>query len=301
MNTLLKYFLFAVGMLLLHACTKEEAKLPYSSITSFTFTDANGAPLSAAISGQDIIIYWPFEQPLPTGITPQIAVSDEAVIKPASGAKVALSAATSYTVTAQSGSTTIYHLKIVAVQPSPDVKFLQADGYTFFYTNEETSFPALFLIQDTVRTHLSLLSCNGKKIPVAIKSITRDNIMYKYPAALDSGRYKLVLETGKYTITGKTDYYYRPNEPEFEIVQNLQLKRGQTFTLKGKYLDEITSAIMYSDVEAAITVVSNTGTEATFRIPDNMPTGTYDGIAILDRYYRYDNYYYMDAPLEIIP
>ncbi|SEW26324.1 hypothetical protein [Chitinophaga arvensicola] len=299
MNTLNKYF-FAGCLLLLSACTKENAKLPYSEITSFNIPYGNGQSLSAAIDGQDIIVYWPFEQQMPTEITPQITVSDQAAVKPASGAKVALSSATSYTVTAQDGSTVIYKIRIVSVQPTPVVTALQNDWYSFIGPGYKDKLDALYVIRDSSRTHLSVISGAGKKVPLIIDSITRERIYYTMPAVLDTGKYRMFLETGSFSFTGKTDLYYREHEPELEDYGNLTLKRGQTFTLKGKYLNKVTAALIMPDFvnQFDLEVISNTATSVTLRLPASVPAGTYaGGIAIEDLYYRYSNYYSIESPI----
>lgn len=299
MNTLNKYFL-AGGLLLLCACTKEDAKLPYSEITSFNIPYGDGQALSAAIDGQDIIVYWPFEEKMPAEIAPQITVSDQAAVKPASGAKVALSSATTYTVTAQDGSTVIYKIRIVSVQPTPIVTALQNEWFSFIGPGMKDGLAALYVIRDSSRTHLSLISTKGGKVPLTIDSITREKIYYTLPPVLDTGKYRMLLETGSFSLNGKMDLYYRPGEPELEDYGTLTLKRGQTFKLKAKNLNKIVSALILPDFvnQFDLEVISNTATEVTLRLPANVPAGTYTGgIAIEDEYYRYRNIYGIESPI----
>lgn len=277
MNTFNRFF-FTACLLLLTACTKEDAKLPYSQITSFTIKDADGNTLSAAITDQDIIVYWPFGQALPADITPQITVSDQATIKPASGEKISFNGSATYVVTAQNGATASYKIKIISNQPTPVLTGLQT-GSQFIVPGTVMNINHLYLIPDKSRTHFSLISKTGEKLPCPVVDITRDRADFTLPQTLDTGRYNLQVESGTYSAIVKTVFLYRFGYPELYDYGALTLKRGQTFTVNGNYLTHITKASLYLDFskDRPIEVISNTGTTVTLRIPPDFPVGTYQG------------------------
>ncbi|WP_160717644.1 hypothetical protein [Chitinophaga solisilvae] len=291
-------------VLLVTACTKESEKLPWSLITSFQLADAGGNPLQAAITANEIIIYWPFGQPMPAEMTPVITVSEKAVVSPATGIKVPLKSGTNYAVTAENGNSTAYKVRIVSSQPYPVINTPDM-GYQFITPGIPTNLSALYVIPDPAQTHISLISAAGKKIPMAIDSITRERIYYKYPAPIDSGRYTLMLETGIYTINRKSDLYVRNTEPALEDYGQLRVKRGDTFTLKAQGLGVITEALLILNAQGEtqrIEVIGNTQTAVTLKIPAAIPAATYAyGIVLNDRYYAYENYIGLEQPVTVTP
>jgi hypothetical protein len=300
MNTFSRFF-FAGCLLLLTACTKEDAKLPYSQITAFTIKDADGNTLSAAITDQDIIVYWPFGQTLPADITPQITVSDQATIKPASGERVAFNGNATYVVTAQNGTTASYKIKIISNQPTPVLTGLQI-GSQFILPGTVMNINHLYLIQDKSRTHFSLISKKGEKLPCPVVDITRDRAGFTFPQTLDTGRYNLQVESGTYSAIVKTVFLYRAGFPELYDYGALTLKRGQTFTVSGNYLTQISKASLYLDFskDRAIEVISNTATTVTLRIPLDFPVGTCEGgLGMTNVFYDVQDAIGYDTPIVI--
>lgn len=300
MNTFNRYF-FACCLLLLNACTKEDAKLPYSQITSFIIKDADGNALSAAIAGQDIIVYWPFGQTLPADITPEITVSDKAIIKPASGEKIAFNGSAAYTVTAQNGTVATYKIKIVSNQPTPVINGLASGSY-LIYPGSTMNVSHLYLLLDTTRTHVSLISKTGQQLPCTIETLTRDRLLFAYPEAMDTGRYNLQIISGTYTTIVKAALLYRLGYPEIYDYGAITVKKGQTFTVTGSNLSQITKASLYLDFthDRAIEVVSNTATTVTLRVPLDFPAGTCEGgLFLTNTFYDMEDGIGYDTPIVI--
>ncbi|MCW3463114.1 hypothetical protein [Chitinophaga nivalis] len=306
MNIFRKYILpcaavlFLTAAFLLQACTKETAKLPYTQLESFTIADAAGKPLSAAITGQDIVIYWPYEQTMPATITPQLTVTDKATVAPASGVAVPFVAGTSFTVTAENGTTTQYHLKIVSSQPQPVIN-LPAGSFINTFPGSPGRLSAYYLLPDAVRTKLSFISTKGDKIPLRIDSIRRDMVYYTTPATLDTGMYKLMVQSGNHTVNPATMFLYMGEAPELDTYGDLRIKKGQTFTLKGQRIKTIKTAQLLAngDLGPSLEVVGSTATTVTLRVPDNMPAGTYDGIFLGYRFYLIEDVFGAESPIVV--
>lgn len=300
MNTLNKYFL-AGCVFMLCACKKETSRLPYNQITSFVIPDADGKSLAAAVSGQDIIVYWPFGQAQPAEVSPQITVTEKATVKPASGEKISFNGDAIYTVTAESGATATYRLKIVSNQPVPVIRGMDGGSEQIgpggtLYTGH------LYLLQDKSRNKISLISKSGEQLPCIIKEITRDRFAFQFPAKLDTGRYNLQITSGNYTTIVKKIFLYRLGNPELYDYGQLTVKRGQTFTVNGNYISVVTKAVLYLDFSRSlpIEVVGNTATTITLRIPQNFPVGTCQGGMLLtNTYYNITDDFGLDVPVTI--
>src|SRR5690606_14000249 len=103
------YFLLLAGFCLLASCKKEyeTAPTPYNEITSFKIAYLDGQDtLRAIIDGETIHIVWPatLDWPVPETVHPEIKISPDASVSPASGEAISLSSGTTYTVTAADGS-----------------------------------------------------------------------------------------------------------------------------------------------------------------------------------------------------
>lgn len=99
------------------ACEKteyEQIKRPYNNIERFSLTGyGNLDSINAVINADTILIYWNAETTPPATITPVISISAGAVITPASGTAVSFRDTTTYTVTAEDGTTRKYKMKPV--------------------------------------------------------------------------------------------------------------------------------------------------------------------------------------------
>ncbi len=84
--------------------------------------------MSAAMSGDSIVMYWPSHLATPSSIKPQIEVSEGAAVSPASGSTVPFQTGTAFTVKAQSGVEKKYYLKVVMNQAP--IQISEATSYT---------------------------------------------------------------------------------------------------------------------------------------------------------------------------
>ena len=98
-------------------------------IISFSLKEFSADTLiKASITDKDsIFVYWPVYKQIPTEITPEIIISNKAVISPASGVTVPFETDTKYKVTAEDGTERIYTLKVIPKQ-QPFVLAYGADG-----------------------------------------------------------------------------------------------------------------------------------------------------------------------------
>jgi hypothetical protein len=110
-------------LLIFASCKKETeyAPYPYNSIELLSITAGDNEKINASFHNDSIIIYWPSYLPKPAKITPQITVSENATITPASGTEVAFATGTKFSVKAQSGIVKDYFLKVIVNQPDIQV------------------------------------------------------------------------------------------------------------------------------------------------------------------------------------
>lgn len=265
-------------LILFTACKKEDPDYPYKDITGFSIRDAEGSELKATIYNGEIIVYWPPFQAVPDSITPQIILSDRAVVSPASGEQVPFNVNTVFTVKAQDGSVFTYRLKPVINQPVPYIVWNapgpvpQPDGESTFFTGD-------YFIADTTQTALYFIDSTGREIPAVITEINSSFINIIYPA-LAIGNYHVKLVTGIRTamledivqVVGRVKITSIAPFP-------LTLKAGETFTIKGENLDKINSLSTDKDWIPYDFIITGTPSpeSLTVRLPADMPAGVYFG------------------------
>lgn len=284
---LLKYpFLCLVLAIGLSSCKKEYPDLPYNDIEAFSIEDANGKPLHAVIKDEDIIIYWTPLEDEPEFITPNIRVSEQAQISPASGQKVAYSEETKYTVTAQDGRKKIYTLRTQGGQPTPYFSLINSSDFKF---NNNFVINGDYFLPDTEHTKLYLVQGSKEAEITDINRITNSSITMYVPLTLDidTGQYNIKLVTGKRTVSNGPYTLLRPEYNSLidrakvpvsgtlggTISLDLRDSKGASY-----YKDEQHEILVqyYGDQATAVwsSVLKLEGTKLNIKIPADAPKGT---------------------------
>lgn len=184
----------ALFLIVFSACKKEYTDFPYHNIEQFEVSVDGKSSIDGVVKGDSIILYWPPFIDMPDSIAPQITISERASILPASGKKVAFSDQTRYTVTAQDGSTKIYHLKRVDNQPLLNFELgrTMVRGGLFLIRGT-------YFVADTAKTRVYLVDKNKKEIRInPITALTTVNLNSVVPTAavIDTGSYHIKMITG---------------------------------------------------------------------------------------------------------
>lgn len=291
------YLFLLIGIGSLGSCSKEyeTAPTPYNEITSFKIGYYNGQDtIEGIIDGSIIHIVWPgsTEWPIPEAVNPEITVSKNASISPASGTSILLEDGVTYTVTAQDGTAKTYTIKLTngALLPSfvdETIINVQVGGkynINMFNTAGDGS-DSLFLVNDNNEEfkilHTSQVSVgginfiadqpDGSGIPVGeyyVKVINKYNIPVKSNTKMVS-----------VTADAPTPYLY------YNHTEAIEVKPGETFTVPIRHF----SAEYIINRQQLFYLDSNTGyiasillnfiganddfSEVTFQVPEGTPTG----------------------------
>lgn len=278
------------------SCKKETeyAAFPFKDIQAFKIA-AGEETINGALENDSIIIYWPSYLEMPASITPDITLSEKATIQPAAKEGVAFKTGTKYTVKAQDGSTKDYFLKVVINQPGIQIyeaTYSAVRGGTLAVDNGRL---IRYIIRDTAQTHFFLVDTAGRETRIAISFATRNNTPYtdlKLPGGdtLQPGAYRIKINSGIRTLTTENAIFgvlYAANEqPAANPVDgSITLKHGSQITFTGTgFIDMKEGRVFgyntttdWSEKEiATLQLLSFTATSATYRIPDNFPTGNYE-------------------------
>lgn len=267
------------------ACSKEtvQAPYPYNELQTFQVVAGVGDTIPAAISNGSIILYWPFDHPLPDSIAPLVSISEHAVVSPASGARVSLKDSVSYVVTAETGAKATYKLRVIVNQPD----LLINDGTDVVGRLDATTDIGgiTYVIPDTTFTAAYLVATSGAATRCVINSFTElganeYSINIATPA-VDTGSYKLKIVSGAQTLTSERDYVkiIYPFPTVNSVTTAFTLKRGETFTLSGTNMRgmvagraRLTGGQTYYNLELAAFDL----TSVTYRIPADFPLGNYN-------------------------
>ncbi len=244
------------------ACSKTEyetIKRPYNDIVKFSVAGyGNLTSLNAAISGDEIRIYWNSDSPLPAVIKPIILVSDGATVSPASGAEVTFSENTTYMVTAEDGSTRTYKVKAIVQQPSPLLNnfFVSEYGNRLMWV-EGPDFKLLG--EYFLSTDLEKVKVYGQRIKDGFEfdfefdknTATSTSIpvkMPKFTLEQDTGWHRIWLKVGELKSNYVDVYieqpYPRNMQRTLSLVEEGQpVKLGQELTVNYAFTDEFNGAV----------------------------------------------------------
>jgi len=195
------------------SCTKTEydhQKQPYNDIKVFTITGSYGAPVKGLVKDDTIMVYWNPDVALPATISPEIVISDKAVISPASGTAVAFKDTTTYTVIAEDGSLKKYHLEIALNVPTPVLK--SANNPAVWLSTTQLTISGEYFLANTDTSQISVYMqrvSDGIEIPLTlVKSrISNYTIVANLPpfsAEQDTGIHRLYVKAG-YRIAQSID------------------------------------------------------------------------------------------------
>lgn len=286
-------YIMSIG-LLLAGCRKEteQAPSPHARIAGFT-VEAGSEMMSAAMSGDSIVVYWPSYLPAPSSIQPVIAVSDGAVVRPASGAAVPFQTGTAYTVKAQSGLEKKYFLKVVMNQAP--IQIDETGSYVAVRGGEcvvDIGSSMRYFEPDVTKTSLYIIDTPGTATKIEIEFFKPHNgvpnMRIMVPAAgVKPGAYKVRIVSGTQSRTTE-NYVFGVLYPDSEkprpagLDADVTVKRGETITFAGQNYFDLKEAVAYTYDEnynekpiTNLTLVSSTATSATYRIPVDFPAGTY--------------------------
>ncbi|QEC44184.1 hypothetical protein [Pseudobacter ginsenosidimutans] len=273
---------------------KEYTPYPYHAITAFNVTAEEG-PVSAAVTEDSVVLYWPSWDNVPASIKPEITISENASISPASGESVELKDGIAWTVKAQDGTTKKYYLKLVINQPDiwiNETTFGQPQGVE--KPLEILSHSMRYIIPDPAKTKVWLIDPAGKEyaMPVSFSETYngypgRPVMVIGWPAdGVPIGAYKLKIQSGARTKTTEKAQYGILNTvyPKADAYNGpVTVKRGDEITFTGKDFVDMkdASVITYNENWAEVeigklTYVSHTATAAVYRVPSNFPVGTYN-------------------------
>lgn len=266
----------------------EDAPYPFKDITTFSVV-AEDTHLSAAVAGNQIVLYWPHTLAQPATISPQITVSENAAITPASGTAVPFQDGLTYTVTAQDGTTAVYTLKLIMNQP--EITLSEEEDYRIAFGGLLDIRGANFLL-DSIQNEVYLIAQNGTETQVPVYALAdasgsgfASNIQVSIPAenatAIDTGWYKIKIRSGARSKTSsRALVYVRYPYPDFDnVTTSISVKRGETITLTGQSFRQLGDARIWvqdgSENFYDIGLISHTLTTVTYRIPDTVPAGEY--------------------------
>ncbi|GGH23982.1 hypothetical protein GCM10011418_31570 [Sphingobacterium alkalisoli] len=291
------YLFLLIGTGVLGSCSKEyeTAPTPYTEITSFKIGYYNGQDtIAGIIDGSTIHIVWPgsTEWPIPETVNPEITVSRNATVSPASGASIPLEDGTTYTVTAQNGTAKTYTIKLIngALLPSfvdeTAINVQVGAKYTInlFNTAGDGS-DSLFLVNDNNEEF--------KVIHSAQVSVGGINFIADQPdgSGIPAGDYYAKV-VNKYNVPVKssTKMITVTEEPSvpyiyFNHTQTIEVKRGETFTVPIRhygeqysinrsrfyYIDPGTGYISFLTLNYM--GANEAYNEVSFQVPADAPTG----------------------------
>ncbi|TWW00761.1 hypothetical protein [Chitinophaga pinensis] len=277
------------------ACSKEkvEAPYPYHELKTFKIVATTGDTIQAAVADGSIILYWPFDEPVPATITPLISVSDKATVSPASGTAIAIKDSVSYVVTAQTGATASYKLRVIVNQPDLQIN----DGIDMAgQLGANMSIGGItYLIPDVNISSAYLVSATGVETKCTINGFTElganDYALEMATPDVDTGSYKLKVVSATKTVTSERAFVkvIYPLPSVVAPTTAITVKRGGTFTLNGTNMRgmlagraRLTGGQTYYDLELAEFDL----TSVTYRIPADFPLGNYNLLHAAFRNYQ---------------
>ena len=306
MNYLIKaaplWAITIVCLLTVTACKKETeyTAYPFNSIVSFSFTDASGEKIKAAVEGDSLLIYWPSYLEQPQAIIPTITVSEKAIVQPASGTQVPLATGTLFIVTAQDGTSKKYYLKLIRNQPDImiDESTVQVvyRGNTIKFNSDRAMFRNI--IKDAAQTSLYLVNPAGKEVKMNITfiendaAVSGDAINIPVPDTLTPGAYKIKLVSGIRTRTTTNAIFsvrYKANALS-QLSGTYTVQAGGNITMNATVNDDYNASVksirvvrndgtltdpVYTQL-GTLEYISRTATNVTYKFPAGIaPAGTY--------------------------
>ena len=294
------YCLVCLMLALFSSCKKESPDFPYAEMINFSIVDANGAPLKGVIENNEIIIYWPPEQPIPETVTPTITISERANVQPASNTAIAFADGTSFTVTAQDGTAKVYQLKRVVNVPKPYINTFSGvttyNDKNFVLVGEQLNFMGDYFNTSEGQLKVFLLNATGQEVEIPIDSNATPLAVAAILGETAVGTYTSIrLESAPYAITVERDFEVieDPRPSYTPLSTSLILNRGQQSTLLGKNMDKIKELQLNNENSndyIPVEILRVSLNEVDIKIPADFPIDSYQAMG-----YTYEpNAYFSD-------
>lgn len=280
-----KALILATLALTIAGCKKEYQQLPYADIISFSISDAKGEVLKGALEKNEIILYWPPEQPVPDYITPVIKVAEGATVSPASGTKVEFKEKTTFTVTAQNGKTTVYKIKPMINSVLPYIKSLSGfrtiNQKTILVNGDILTITGDYFSTEKDKTKLFLIS--KENIEVELKGLMVNPFEIRIAIASLKGAYKgLKLQSNDRTILTEKDFVLIDDPMPFispDLFESVQtLKRGARITVTGgRNLKAVNKVELMSTGSQLyeLKIIESDQERMVIEVPADFPVGQY--------------------------
>lgn len=263
----------------------------YNHIKSFTVHEFSAdTPISATITNDSIIVYWPSYRNAPATIKPEISVPEKTVISPATGTEIPFVEGTKFTVTAESGQKKVYNLRIDYSQPKPWFRMSAAS----FTVGNPVTLNGDWYLQDFSKTKIYLVSAETKvEYEAELITFTPNPVFITPLNAPVSGFYNLKVVNGKHTIyssdpTGidKLTLNVNPTKRIHSIgtaTAPFIVKAGGQFTIRGYDIAATSSAQMGVSTTrnpTALEIVTTAIDRVTFKVPVGTPAALYRGMRL---------------------
>lgn len=260
----------------------------YNHITSFIVHEFSAdTALTATITNDSIIVYWPLYKKAPATIKPEILLPGKTTILPATGTEVPFVKGTKFTVTAESGEKKIYSLGIDYSQPKPWFGLIPFS----LTVGDPISFDGDWFLRDISRTKVILVSVGTKKeyeteVVGFAKSPT-----FIIPRDIPlEGFYDVKIINGKHTVynsnadgIGKMTLAANLGKKIHVLGSPFTVKEGETFTIRGYNIGSTSAASMGVGATRnpmPLEIVEAKFDRVTFRVPIGTPDVLYRGLRL---------------------
>jgi hypothetical protein len=290
MKRIALFLLILPGILISCTKTEELPPLAQNKIVSYKVTNLPDTVIYAGIDNIDntITVYVPFYYGLNV-IDPEIKLSTGATLMEEILPVNVDDTTKKYTVKAADGSTNIYKLKIVQLNPaSLDIQWSAGDNPI---TYPGSVLPSISGNLNSTNTSLAKVELISEKTGIAtslklndayILLSTYDGVYTLYnpaiPATIDTGVYKVQLTFlgNKKSPPTTVHIIHRAPNP---IVSSKVAKQGETITfnpINGVFINPASVTVSVNGTSYDLAIVSWTPTDLVLRIPDTFPVGSYD-------------------------
>lgn len=280
--------IFTVAIVVAVACKKEQSLFPYNDIVNFTVTTDESEQVKAAIDGDSIVLYWPVGQTIPETITPTIQVANGASISPASGETIALGEDVIYTVTAETGDTKTYRLRVPSNRPKPYVNTfggLQTyQGKQYIFQNFGLSIRGDYFdtLEDGGKVYFVDIAGNDHEVEIQHSTELGYNVLASVLGTFSGLR----MVSAGYTIFYETAPFEVTENPFITVVAPesiISAKTGDTITLTGVNTgkaEKMELGNYLTNTYETVSITNKTTTSITFQIPEDFPSGEYNELLV---------------------
>ncbi|MFC6102425.1 hypothetical protein [Olivibacter domesticus] len=281
-STFIGCCLVALVMTTFSSCKKEYADYPYNDIEEFTILDQEGNTLKAALVNDSIWLYWPPLQVIPDSISPNIIISKNATISPASGEKTPFTSGLAYTVVSENGHTKAYYLKVASNQPSATV----TTPPSFITLGSTIRIRGQYFSTDTNRIKVNLIDKEQRLIPTKLESKEALSSVYISALVPIDGSVLLDEEYEVQLISGSQRFNYGPFKASLSSTglsnigysldqENTTIQKGSiiSFTYDASPIDK--QYFSYEDYYVQLTILpAEASTTVTYQAPLARATDT---------------------------